>query len=93
VVAGQTVNVSIPFTATNSNVTHAGIRFGTTGDIIMVPIDGATGNAAGVLDFSFGIPADLCANLNQICHDIRCYEFAVAGSGTGSFQVSRANIN
>lgn len=93
VVGGQAVNVSIPFTASNSNVTHAGIRFGTTGDIIMVPISGASGNSAGVLEFQFGIPPGICDNLNQICHDIRCYEFAVAGSGDNTFQVSRANIN
>ena len=93
VVGGQNVSVSIPFTAANSNVTHAGIRFGDTGDIIMIPVDGASGNAAGILGFEFGIPADICDNLNDICHDIRCYEFAVAESGSGTFQVSRENIN
>lgn len=93
VVGGQTVQVSIPFTAQNQNVTHAGIRFGTTGSIIMVPIAGASGNSSGILDFEFGIPADICNNLNQICHDIRCYEFAVAEGSGGSFQVSRENIN
>jgi len=93
VVGGQNVSVSIPFTAANSNVTHAGIRFGDSGDIIMIPVAGASGNASGILGFEFGIPADICENLNDICHDIRCYEFAVAESGNGTFQVSRENIN
>lgn len=94
VVGGQQVSVSIPFTSQNSNVTHAGMRFGTTGDIIMIPIPAANGNASGTLDFTFGIPADICNNLNDICHDIRCYEFAVTSDGSGnSFQVSSANIN
>ncbi|MEQ8628212.1 hypothetical protein [Ekhidna sp.] len=94
VVGGQQVNVSIPFTAANSNVTHAGMRFGDSGDIIMIPIPAANGNSSGTLDFTFGIPADICENLNDICHDIRCYEFAVTSDGSGGqFQVSRANIN
>ncbi|WP_424962152.1 hypothetical protein [Ekhidna sp.] len=94
VVGGQQVSVSIPFTAANSNVTHAGMRFGDSGDIIMIPIPAANGNSSGTLDFTFGIPADICENLNDICHDIRCYEFAVTSDGSGGqFQVSRANIN
>ncbi|MEO9869910.1 hypothetical protein [Ekhidna sp.] len=94
VVGGQQINVSIPFTSQNSNVTHAGIRFGDRGDIIMIPIPGANGNSSGTLDFAFAIPPDICENLNDICHDIRCYEFAVTSDGTGnSFQASRSNIN
>lgn len=92
VVGGQTMNVSIPFTSNGPAVNAAALRFGDTGDFIIIPINGSS--TSGTLDFSFGIPADICNNLNDICHDIRCYEYAVVDDGSGSnFQVSRANIN
>ncbi len=92
VTGGQTMDVSIPFTSTGPAVNAAAIRFGDTGDFIIIPVDGSS--TSGTLDFSFGIPSDICNNLNDICHDIRCYEYAVVDDGSGSnFQVSRANIN
>lgn len=95
VVDNQTVNVQIPFNDPSGSVTHAGIAFGDpNGDVWMVPINGAQGNTSGILSFTMQLPPDICSNLSQICHDIKCYEFAVSKDVSGnSFQISRSNIN
>ncbi|MEO9966896.1 MAG: hypothetical protein ABJF11_13955 [Reichenbachiella sp.] len=91
--SGQTININISFSASNSNVTHAGIRFGTNGQTWLIPIDGASGNDSGSLSFGMGIPSGLCGDISQICHDVRCYEFAVASDGGTSYRISKENIN
>lgn len=85
---GDTVTVNLPFTAQNGNVVGAGIRFGTSGAVRTVMIDGAAGQTSGMLQFNFQVPPDICDQLSDICHDIKCYEFAVTDAGT----VSRANV-
>lgn len=86
---GSVMTVSIPFNAPNGNVVGAGIRFGENGPIRTIPIDGAQGQTNGTLQFDFQVPQSVCDNLSQICHDIKCYEFAVTEAG----EVSQANIN
>jgi hypothetical protein len=86
---GDRVTVSIPFDAPNANVTGAGVRFGDSGPIQVIPIPGASGQTSGTLQFTFEIPLDICDNLSQICHDVKCYEFAVTSIG----KVSAADIN
>jgi hypothetical protein len=86
---GGTLNVAIQFQAPNGNVIGGGIRFGETGPIQVVSIPEAQGQTSGVLNFAIQIPASVCDNLSQICHDIKCYEFAVTDIG----KVSVANIN
>jgi len=91
---GETANISIDFSASNADVTHAGIQFGDTSDIIIIPIDGAEGETTGTLEFEALFPPELCDNLSNICHDIRCYEYAISGDINGqSYSVSSANIN
>lgn len=85
---GQAVTVTIPFNAPNGNVVAAGIRFGDNGPIRTVNIAGAAGTTQGTLQFEFQVPDSICDDLSQICHDIKCYEFAVTDVG----RVSRANI-
>lgn len=85
---GGVGTVSIPFSAMDGNVVGAGIRFGDSGPVRTVPVAGAQGTTAGTLDFNFQLPNDICGDLSNICHDIRCYEFAVTDVG----QVSAANI-
>jgi hypothetical protein len=85
---GDVFSVSIPFTAPNANVIGAGIRFGDSGPIAVIPVPGAVGQGSGTMVLDVEVPYDICDNLSQICHDIKCYEFAVTGSGT----VSAANI-
>lgn len=85
--AGDTVTVNTGFDAPNGNVVGAGIRFGSTGPAWVVPID-ATGNTSGQLSFQMSVPPEICNMLSQICHDIKCYEFAVTDAGT----FSQANI-
>jgi hypothetical protein len=87
--AGDSVTVRIPFSSSNANVVGAGIRFGDSGPVRTVMIDGASGQGSGTLEFDFQVPPDICDQLSDICHDIKCYEFAVTDVGT----VSRANIN
>lgn len=85
---GQPMMVQIPFTAPSGNVVGAGIRFGDSGPIRVIPIPAAQGNTSGTLGFQFQLPASICNNLGAICHQIKCYEYAVTAAGT----VSRANI-
>jgi len=86
---GGTLNVSISFDAPNANVVGGGIRFGANGPVQVVTIPDAMGQTSGTLNFAVQIPDSVCSNLSQICHDIRCYEFAVTDIGA----VSQANIN
>lgn len=86
---GGTLNVSLSFNAVNGNVVGGGIRFGNNGPVQAVSIPGAMGQGTGTLNFAVQIPPDICDDLSQICHDIKCYEFAVTDAG----MVSKANIN
>jgi hypothetical protein len=85
---GGSMQVVIPFDAPNANVIGAGIRFGATGPIQVVNQPQAAGQTQGTLSFVFQVPDSVCANLSNICHDIKCYEFAVTSAGT----ISKANI-
>lgn len=87
--AGGTVTVSIPFQAANGNVVGAGIRFGANGPIRTVNMPQMQGQMSGTLTFDIQIPDSICNNLSSICHDVKCYEFAVTDIG----QVSAADIN
>ncbi|MEO8178803.1 MAG: LDL receptor domain-containing protein [Deltaproteobacteria bacterium] len=85
---GEPVRVSIPFTAPNGNVVAAGIRFGTTGSIRTVQLPEAEGQTSATLAFDLVIPASVCADLGNVCHQIICYEFAVTEGGL----ISQDNI-
>jgi hypothetical protein len=85
---GQVITVEIPFEAPNGNVVAAGIRFGDEGPIRQIQIPEAEGETSNVLNFQFEVPADICDDLADICHDIVCYEFAVTDVG----EISAANI-
>jgi hypothetical protein len=87
IMAGQSMTNQIGFNAPNGNVNAVGMRFGTSGPITFVPVDN-TGSTNGTSAFTFLIDASICGNLSQICHDIRCYEFAQTSSGN----ISAANI-
>ncbi len=85
---GPAVPGSLSFQAPQGNVQGVGIRFGSTGAINVIPIDGSEGQQSGTFNYSFAVPPEICANLSTICHDIKCYEFAVSSG----MQISRANI-
>jgi hypothetical protein len=92
---GDSLSLSIGFNAPNGNVIGGGIAFGDPDDIgipgaiQVVPVPGAGGQTSGMMNITIDVPDDICSNLSQICHDIRCYEFAVTSAG----QVSAADIN
>jgi hypothetical protein len=86
---GDVLTVRLAFEAPNGNVVGAGIRFGDDGPIRTVDIPGARGATEGVLEFDVQVPASVCDDIARICHDVRCYEFAVTDAGA----VSVANIN
>lgn len=79
---------SIPFNAPKGNITGAGMRFGSSGPINIVPISGVQGRTSGTLNIPFSMSSSTCNNLSQICHDIKCYEFAITDDG----KISQANI-
>ncbi len=85
--SGMQMANQISFNAPNGNVNAVGMRFGTTGPIFFVPIN-TNGATSGTGAFDFQISPSICNNLSQICHDIKCYEFAQTTSG----KISAANI-
>jgi hypothetical protein len=86
---GNKMKVSIPFNSDKANVVGAGMRFGKNGKIHVIPIPEAKGSKSGTLSFDFQIPPEICEELSRICHDIKCYEFAVTDIGN----ISKENIN
>lgn len=70
-----------PASGTSGNpVTAVGMRFGPTGDIIFREVTAAEAEA-GIASFVFSIDPSVCEDIAQICHDIKCYEFAQTSSG------------
>jgi hypothetical protein len=85
---GGVITVSLPFNAQGGNVVGAGIRFSDSGPFKFIPIPAARGQKSGTLSFQFQAPPGVCGSLSSICHQIKCYEFAVTAAGT----ISKANI-
>jgi len=85
---GSQVSGEIIFNAPNANVVAGGMRFGDSGPVNVVPVQGAQGQTSGVLNLPFALSSSTCQNLATICHDIKCYEFAITADG----KISRANI-
>ncbi len=85
---GSQMEGKISFNAPNGNVVGAGMRFGTSGPINVIPVSGAQGQTSGTLNVPFSLSPSTCANLSEICHDIKCYEFAITADG----KISQANI-
>ena len=85
---GVAVSTNIPFQAPNRNVVAAGMRFGDQGKINFVPVPQARGQANGTMTVPFSVSQSTCNNLSNICHNIKCYEFAMTADG----KISRANI-
>jgi len=87
--AGRPAPMMISFTNTgpsSGSTVMAGVRFGISGPINVIPSSSIGGNT---LNYSLIIPTGICANLDSICHQVKCYEFAVTAAG----KVSKANIN
>lgn len=85
----QTAPVSVTFSAPNANVSGLGIRMGTSGPLWIVPQPGVDGQTSGTLQTEIDVPASVCNNLSDICHEIRCFEFAVTDAG----RISQSNIS
>ncbi|QNL21043.1 hypothetical protein HZR84_03505 [Hyphobacterium sp. CCMP332] len=84
----QQMEGKITFSAPSGNVVGAGMRFGTSGPVNVVPVNVPSGSTSGTLNVPFQVTDATCANLSQVCHDIKCYEFAVTSDG----KISKANI-
>ncbi len=80
-------NTGIQFEAPNGNVTHGGIRFGDSGPIIMAPVE-TNGSTTGTITIPFTFTSGICDDIATICHDVKCYEFAMTDEG----EISAANI-
>lgn len=85
---GTQLNGQVTFTAPGGNVVGAGMRFGDSGPVNIVPVAGGQGMTNGTINVPFSVSGSTCDNLSQVCHDIKCYEFAVTDDG----KISKANI-
>lgn len=88
ITVGSKSAVQISFSTTKKNIIAAGMRFGDSGPVNMVPIPTAKGNTSGSLTVPFTVSQSTCDKLSSICHDIKCYEFAMTSDG----KISKANI-
>ena len=91
---GENLTIQIGFTSPNNPVDAVCVAFGSPQNAFCVPANSPGVTTAGdgnqgALGLDVPISAALCGMLSQICHDIRCYEFARTSAGT----FSRANIN
>lgn len=84
---GQQMNNQISFTAPNGKVNAVGMRFGTSGPIYFTSIN-TNGATSGTGTVPFSLESDICNDLSSICHDIKCYEFAMTTEG----KISKSNI-
>lgn len=78
---GDNMTNQIFFNSPNSNVVAVGMRFGDTGPITFVELTQEEIDA-GVGALPFNIDPSVCENIAEICHDIKCYEFAYTDAGT-----------
>jgi hypothetical protein len=85
---GTNLTGQITFSAPSGNVVAGGMRFGTSGPVNMVPVAGAIGQTSGTLTLPFALSASTCQDLASICHNIKCYEYAMTADG----KITQANI-
>lgn len=88
------ITIGAGWSSNGAPVDRICVGFGSPDDLWCIPIDSpgvsATGDGGvGAASINLPFPAALCADLSQICHDIRCYESAQTSAGT----FSAANIN
>ncbi len=70
-----------------STINAVGMRFGNSGPITFVPVtQEELDNGLAILPFL--IDLSVCEDIAQICHDIKCYEFAYTDAG----QISQADL-
>jgi len=81
ITTGETYTTNIAFNAPNGNVTHAGIRFGDSGLVNMVPLEDLQGVNNGTLNFPFSISQGTCSLVNNLCHPVRRYGYAMTSDG------------
>lgn len=80
---GQQLQPAVTNPDIGGGVVSMCVAFGSPSSGWCIPVEDedvdVDGNTAS-LDFT--LPPELCENLSQICHDIRCYEFAETEAGT-----------
>jgi hypothetical protein len=82
VFSGETISGTFQLDGTDT-VTEVCMGFGDPTNAICVPVgtDGAS-TVGSMASLQLTMPPELCADIPQICHDIRCYEFAKTSQGT-----------
>jgi len=84
---GDQMANTISFTSISANITAVGMRFGNSGPITFVPLSQAEINS-GIASLNFSIDPGVCENISEICHDIKCNEFAMTSAG----KISQADL-
>jgi hypothetical protein len=84
---GDEMNNTISFESPTATITAVGMRFGNTGPITFVPLTPEE-IASGICSFPFTIDPTVCEDISQICHDIKCNEFAMTSAG----KISQADL-
>lgn len=85
--AGDEMNNAVSFQSPTADITAVGMRFGNSGPITFVPLT-PDEIANGVASLPFAIDPAVCEDIAQICHDIKCNEFAMTSAG----KISQADL-
>lgn len=84
---GDSMNNTISFESPTATITAVGMRFGNSGPITFVPLTPEE-IASGISSLPFSIDPSVCEDIAQICHDIKCNEFAMTSAG----KISQADL-
>lgn len=98
-IPGSAFTIDLSFVAENMNVVGGGIRFPGSEEVQWTLIEGLEGMAGGDIRFGYVVATEVCAEIPNLCHEIKTTQFAVArnpgggdvdgdGSSDGEFVVS-----
>lgn len=97
---GDAFPIDLSFDARQMNVVGGGIQFPGSNEVQWTFIEGLKGQSLGDIRFGFVVEKEICADIPNLCHELKTKQFAVAenvggadvdGDGTkdGSFVVSK----
>ena len=70
-------------TSGGANATAICVGFGSTSNAWCIPADNEDVTVTDdSISLNMPVPPEICDGLSQICHDIKCYEFAQTSAGT-----------
>ena len=77
---------NLPISMTNAvpgQNTNVNVKFGSGSSFVSVPVSGSTiTSSSGTLNVGFNVPSNICDNVADIQHQIKCYEQVTLADGS-----------